>query len=798
MAVGDLNRKISSDDKNKLVSNRNHGEYEEGFEDENTNGFVDWFDSDGDGMSFDDDGFISFDDSPSTVNSADSNGMSNGVTMNGGQITGVQIGGAGVVPNQQQTVYQAQPDTFDKILDAIGKGFYATCNVMVQSIGSVKVRTADDWGYYSTRMIKLSGIFILAGILLTIVSIAGGLSVLGIAGGLALDIIMSALLLAGTGLCGIGLSAIYIEKYRKDMGMSLAGMDELEPTVMDSYESYESDMDDVIGNLYDDWEDEEDSMSWLSSDYTEPETTTVYEPPVETPPEPPNLNNLVGNIEENRVGLMNRELLVNTFKPFFPKNTVGFSKKTEIENGSDTFSTLETLALKALANAAKIDYEDMMNKSKMEEAFETFFTYELRMLRVKGLTKMDDIEREMVAYFRDSSEDTSVSCKCDLEGDFYKLTINKGNSAIVTLGDIMELDEVDKFIRNTKNKMPFIAGLKADGRPILTDAKTLDSMLIAGKPRSGKSWYVLQILITLMAFNSPETVQFLIIDPKSSNMFNTMSLMPHVCGLHTDENIMKIMSDVIDIEGARRKKLLADNKCENIWQLRDKGIEVPILYIVIDEVMTVLANLSDSKEFFELVKVIVTQLPSQGIRLMMVPHRSSGVVDKTVRMNIPFITAIKAANEVVLETLGLKKWTLPLEKPGDMALYIQGTTEGVFARGPAVTPTDEDNNELMLAMAKSYYKMGIELPDMTTLGMGYNRDNDKILEELHVVGKSSNRVQFSFDNVDINEGRQSAGENLQNAGETLQSAGETMHSAGGNLSNLLDDDDDDDDFAFVL
>lgn len=771
MAIGDLNRKISSTDKEKLRSTRNHPEFEMGFEEED-DAFASLFDTDEDGGIAINDSFDSLssfgnsgvgNSSPGFGNSSPGFGSNNpGFGNNSPGFGSPGFGSPGFGSpgfgqnnfglnsfdntNMNGQAIQTKPDTFDKMLDGLIAGFSATCNVLVQSISSVKTRTADDWGYYCTKMIKVAAVILIISVMLSICAIVGGLSTLGIGGGLSFELLISSLLIAGIGLMGLGVSALYIEQYNNSAVNSANDLPDIAPSSMSSNEEYEDSMDDLIDDLFGDWDSddtddgyEDNGDDWLGGWDDEPE------PEPETPPEPPNLDNLINDVNANQVGLMNRGLLVDTFKPFFPRNTAGFSKRILIENGSETFNNLETLALKALANANKIDYEDMIGKSQLEEAYETFFTYELRILRVKGLNKLDDIEREMVTYFRESSEDTSVSCKCDLEGDFYKVTINKGNSAIVTLGDMLDLDEVDKYIRNTKNKIPIIAGMKIDGRPILTDAKTLDSMLIAGKPRSGKSWYVLQLLITMMAFNSPETVQFVIIDPKSSNMFNTMKVMPHVCGVHTDEKIMRIMRDIIDGEGARRKKLLADNKCENIWQLRDKGIEVPILYLVIDEVMTVLANLGDTKEFFELIKVIVTQLPSQGIRLMMVPHRSSGVVDKTVRMNIPFITAVKAANEVVLETLGLKKWNIPLEKPGDMALYIQGVTEGVFARGPAVTPEDETNNELMIAIAKAYYKMGVELPDMKSIGCAYNRNEDEIRETLQLSVRRTNKVQFDFE-----------------------------------------------------
>jgi len=69
--------------------------------------------------------------------------------------------------------------------------------------------------------------------------------------------------------------------------------------------------------------------------------------------------------------------------------------------------------------------------------------------------------------------------------------------------------------------------------------------------------------------------------------------MPHVIGLHNDKKVLEIIDDIIEVEGERRKKLLKDNDCEDIWDLRKKGIQLPILYLVIDEVITVMHNLSE-------------------------------------------------------------------------------------------------------------------------------------------------------------------------------------------------------------
>ena len=86
--------------------------------------------------------------------------------------------------------------------------------------------------------------------------------------------------------------------------------------------------------------------------------------------------------------------------------------------------------------------------------------------------------------------------------------------------------------------------------------------------------------------------------------------MPHVIGLHDDKHVLEIMDDIIENEGERRKKLLKNNECDDIWGLRRKGIQLPILYLVIDEVITVMGNLrakdpKKEKEFNQKLKILI-------------------------------------------------------------------------------------------------------------------------------------------------------------------------------------------------
>lgn len=645
---------------------------------------------------------------------------------------------------------QDKQDAMDKALDSAGDAIVSLGKLFVNAVKSVGSRTADDWGLYCRNIVFTSLGLSAVAMIIWFIGIASGIEAFSF-WRLPFQLIVTSLLSLGTGLIGLGSAAFALLTQDDPSKVTIQQLDDVVDERGNTVASYEEDLDAALDDLLDGIEDDSEELEKFDEEFEETsddeeQQEEIFESNIER--EIDFAKNLE-NVPEN-VPVLSRELLFTTFKPFFPQNTPGFSKRRVIDPDSDEFATLETICLKALAAANKCELEEI--NSSLESAVETYFCYELRIKRVRGLNKLEDIEREITAYFRESSDDISVSSTVDLEGDFYKVVVNKGVNAIVTFGDIFTLKEVVDFYLNPKNVLPVVAGITESGKPVLVDAKHYNTILIAGKPRSGKSWYVLSIIMSLMMFNTPEDVVFLLIDPKESTLFKTLALMPHVCGLHNDENILQVLRDVIECEGARRKKLLADHKCDDIWDLRKrKGIKLPVLYIVIDEVMTVVSNLGDkSKEFFELMKVIISQLPSTGIRLIFVPHRAQGVVDKTIRSLIDYVAAVRADAEVVKETLDIKKWDRHLINQGDTAIRLQGYGRGMFVKGAALTTSDSDNMEFITNIARSFYKMGVEIPDMRSLGSGYNRDEDSIREELEL-GSTTYRVQYADFNVDDDE-----------------------------------------------
>ena len=766
------------DTRSRIERSRNPDRFQSGFEDDEGGGAnLDDFDfnfdvggdDSGDSGGSGDSGDSGFGSDLFGFDSQGSGGDSSGLGMfdNGSMggmngMGGSSLGGFGSFgQNSGIPGNNAKPDRMDQAIDATIASAGDTFNVFKEMIKSFRNRNADDWGLYCKNILMTGAIFGVIGMIVFIIGFFGQIKLFRFTG-LPLNMILSGLLCVGTGLIGISGAAfklLNITDTDSDVDMNslpdedsnneadslFSGLD-INLDDDDGTDGFDNDFESVLANLDAEYADEDENNSSGSS------VSTLSGEEEENPFESALRNreqngNFVDRVPEN-AALVSRRLLVETFKGRLLINTPNFSQSTQYDKDDDKFQEIETKAISAYASASGKEVEDLGN-TYMDDLTETLFSYTLKLKRINALRVTEaKLAEEIEAYFSDVGDDPSnpdagkVSATVSRQGDYYIISVTKSkNTSIVTLGDCFQKPEVEQFFLDDKKHMlPIVAGITDKGIPLLEDAKNYDATMIAGKQRSGKSWYVDSLVMQLQMFNLPEDVQFCYIDPKESYLFKCLSYMPHCCGLHNHHNTLEIMNDIIEKEGSRRKKLLQDNQCDTIWDLRKKGIKLPVLYLVIDEYMTVNDYYSDrSSELKSKLQVILSQLPSQGIRVLFVPHRAQGVVDKTSRALISYAAAVKCDNDIVKETLDEKKWTRRLTMPGDIALKVADKT--LYVRGAALELSDEDNTILIKDIAKSFYKMGVEIPDMSTIGIGYNRDEDAIREELQI-DSGTGRIQY--------------------------------------------------------
>lgn len=741
----DLKGKVSEADKEATYAQSNPPEFENGFEgtsDSSTGG-------DGDFSSLSSDFDFSGDSGSSGGFGNDAGGFG-GDSGGFGSFDSGGFGGFGTTSGALTTQQEAKPDTMDKAVDYSAESIAALGRMLVDFFKSIKLRNYDDWAYIGTKMLYIGAGISGASIVAFIIGLFSGFTPFRFTNaplsGLTWGIF--------TGSSGLAcLAAMALLKVRAgDFGAteSAASIPDVSDSVPDSMgldngfdfasDDNSSSTDSLMNSILsggddttDESDEKEDDTDDLSSLFAKDE-----------PKEKLNAREMVDRLQEVDGGLT-RPVLVDRLMPLFPTNTPDFANMKELDLDGDEALTIRTLLKQALASACgKEEDEITLNVTRIQS---TEFCYIINFERHKSINKdPDKFKDEIVNFFKGSVDDNSVSVDVKILGKEYECILSKGVSAVITMGDCFKKKEVVDYIKDPKHKLPFIMGVDELGKVYMGDAKDYPSLLIVGMSRSGKSWYVNSFITALATFNTPEDIQFLIIDPKESLLFKTVALLPHCCGLHNNANILNILDDVLNKEAPRRKQLLADERCETIWDLRKKGIQLPYLYIVIDEVMTVIKSLQADgrdKDFLNTIIQIITQLPSLGIGVLMVPHRAQGVVDKTTRGQMHFRAAVRASDEVVKETLDITKFDRALINPGDIALRTSNLPKPIFVKGTGITLSDEDNIQLIANIARAFYKMSVELPDMETLGCGYNRDTERVKEELRVtLGK---KEQFDLD-----------------------------------------------------
>lgn len=685
---------------------------------------------------------------------------------------GGDLGGAGgtlggfqnslELQQQQAAQQQATPDWGDIAIESAGKGLKATGKLFKELLKSVLSRTADDIGYFG-RTAMIAGLpAAVIGILFLIMAGPTGWEGFGFFG------LGGILLLAGIGTSGFGALTMGIaaEVIAVNPVTPNEALEELQDTTDQAVEPYVNNIEDSVENVV-----TEDLLAELNDilggdtpDFTNPEPVSsgFDDPEPIDLPELPDFDELDKQVQATKKTLTRANLL-STFLPYFMQKTPKFRETLVISPDNQVYEIIRATIVKAIANLQNIAIEKVPQRCISIE--ETFFSYKVVFERVKKMKNTKDIANELETYFRATVDGEGLTdeevrnqrlrIKVTVEsvGDNWEITINKGTSGIITMGDILAGKREYDYFANEKNALPYIAGITELGSVLLDDAGNALEMLISGKQRSGKSWYVNSILTSLVTFNTPEDVSLIINDPKNSTMFNTLALFPHVIGMHNGDNILDIFREVIDVEAPKRAELLRQARCENIKDYNKKfpDKKMPYLFIVIDEVLSVrdsLAQVRDGekeadakarmREFTSSLLVILSKLPYIGVGVILVPHRATGVIDKTSRTLLKLKAAVMAEDDEIDETLG-EKIDRRLTAPGDIAVRIMSMTSAKYVRGPAVADDDTKTAETLRRIAKGFYSMGVEVPNWRHLRVSFNRDDEYIKNELF---GDTTRMQF--------------------------------------------------------
>ena len=412
------------------------------------------------------------------------------------------------------------------------------------------------------------------------------------------------------------------------------------------------------------------------------------------------IDSAIDSIREIPAHTQTRQYLYEEFSRVLPLVNPEFARLKPISENSDDFIIFDKILRDASIQVGT--KEDKI--PELLELRENQFIIQIKATRPSGL-KEEDIANEIAnIYSKDEYGGIlheGVYATTSSVGSNYIINIFKGENSLVTLADTYK--EVKDFILDPSIKKPIIMGVNELGKVWKFDAEKVFSYIISGKPRSGKSWSVVALVLQLCMYSSPKEVNFEVFDVKgtSSDYFTMKDYLPHFKKFESSGRlILQRLRHLTTVEADRRKKILKENDVIAIADLKNKGVDanIPYLYVLIDEIVGLVGTFTKDEhtEFKDLVNVLITQMPNLGIRLILIPHRvTNDIVPKTTYTNVGCIACVKSDVKEIINTLDITKKEFPydLSNTGDMALKTGEINKGktVFCHGVAVTTSNEDN-----------------------------------------------------------------------------------------------------------
>lgn len=280
----------------------------------------------------------------------------------------------------------------------------------------------------------------------------------------------------------------------------------------------------------------------------------------------------------------------------------------------------------------------------------------------------------------------------------------------VSLRGVIESEDFQRL--RAKSALAFALGQDVSGQPIVADLGRMPHLLVAGATGSGKSVCINALISCLLLTNTPDAIQFVMIDPKRVEL-SSFNGIPHLLApvvVEMDLAVAALNRAVQEMD--ERYKRFANAGARNIESYnalpdeKRRGAKMPYLIIVVDELADLMMTSPDEVE--HTVTRLAQMARATGIHLVLATQRPSvDVVTGLIKANFPsrisFAVTSQVDSRVVLDTPGAEK----LLGRGDM-LYM-ASDSSKLARLQGCFVSDRELDKLV-----SYWKGFVEAAPPST------------------------------------------------------------------------------------
>jgi DNA segregation ATPase FtsK/SpoIIIE-like protein len=244
---------------------------------------------------------------------------------------------------------------------------------------------------------------------------------------------------------------------------------------------------------------------------------------------------------------------------------------------------------------------------------------------------------------------------------YVGIEVPNAEAAVVSLRDVMMSEEHQKKLKKTS--LTIGLGRRVDGLPMSADLTQMPHLLIAGATGSGKSVCVNAIISCLLLQNTPEELQFIMVDPKRVELagYNGIPhlVSPVVVDLERIVGVLKWVQREMD----DRYRKFANVGARNITDYNENKLphgesRMPYLIVIVDELADLMMLAPDETE--RLIARLAQMARATGIHLIISTQRPSvDVVTGLIKANFPariaFAVASSVDSRVILDQPGAEK-----------------------------------------------------------------------------------------------------------------------------------------------
>jgi S-DNA-T family DNA segregation ATPase FtsK/SpoIIIE len=277
------------------------------------------------------------------------------------------------------------------------------------------------------------------------------------------------------------------------------------------------------------------------------------------------------------------------------------------------------------------------------------------------------------------------------------------NAEVVTFRELVESRE----FQSARAALPIGLGKDLEGRPVVADLAKMPHLLIAGATGSGKSVCINTLITSLIYRHTPETLRFLMVDPKmvELSVYNALPHLRHKVITDNREAAQVLKWALMEMQD--RYELLAANGCRNMQEfnqrLRDGATlltplkpdvafeertyrrgTLPYIVLVIDELADLMMTVQGEVE--TPLALLAQKARAIGIHLILATQRPSvNVITGLIKANFPSRIAFRVASQVDSRTILDGVGAEALLGNGDMLFIPPGKSEPARLQGAFIT-----------------------------------------------------------------------------------------------------------------